>query len=262
MRSPLWLAAGGGVLGMMLATIPAQGATAILAPTQDTTIFSNNDGAGNGAGPNLFVGNTLRSSGVRRSLLSFDASSIPAGAQITSVVLTMRVDQSSDQSPFALSLHRLLSSWGEGTAVSAGGGGAVAGALDATWTKRFFASGSDWLQAGGEYVAQASATAMVGAPKGYEWSSAGLVADVQLWAESPSTNYGWIVIGDEIAFGSAKRFVSSEGSSIADRPSLLVSFMSPVPEPRFVTLLICGVGLIGFVLRSHQRRLNARRISF
>jgi len=244
----------------MLAACWASASTTVLSPVQDTTVFSQDPGAGNGAGTNLFVGNTLRSNGVRRSLFSFDLSAIPAGAAVESVVLNLRADQVSEQSAFAFKLHRMLSSWGEGSAASVGGGGAPAGDLDATWTRRFKLSGPDWTQAGGDFVANASATTNVGPTGSYQWADTRMAADLQAWLDTPSTNFGWILIGDEAAFGSAKRFVSSEHAAIDDQQTLTIKYTAPVPKPHILSMLLCGIELIGLALRSHQPKVNAAKL--
>ena len=53
-----------------------------------------------------------------------------------------------------------------------------------------------------------------------------MVADVQLWLDNPSQNFGWIVIGDETQIETAKRFATKENTDNGgqDRPSLVVNF--------------------------------------
>jgi len=59
---------------------------------------------------------------------------------------------------------------------------------------------------------------------------------VQSWIDTPATNFGWILVGDEATFGSAKRFASREDPFIVSRPRLVVDFdvagvgSSRVPE--------------------------------
>ena len=54
-------------------------------------------------------------------------------------------------------------------------------------------------------------------------SSAGLVADVQAWVNSPATNFGWFVIGNEAAQGNALRFDTHE-SGVGTQPTLSIDF--------------------------------------
>ena len=37
-----------------------------------------------------------------------------------------------------------------------------------------------------------------------------MIEDVQSWIKDPGTNFGWILIGDEVVLGTAKRFDSRE----------------------------------------------------
>src|ERR1700761_3206920 len=56
----------------------------------DTTLFQNAPNNSAGGGPGIFVG-TNGSVSPRRGLISFDLSSIPEGAMITNVTLTLTV---------------------------------------------------------------------------------------------------------------------------------------------------------------------------
>jgi hypothetical protein len=144
-----------------------------------------------------------------------------------------------------VTLYRVQANWGEGTSVAPGGGGAGAPATpgDATWLHRFSPS-TFWATPGGDFVGTASAAATLTGTGPVTWSSAGLLADVQSWVNSPSTNFGWIVRGNEATAGTGIGFASRENFSTASRPSLVVTF-TPVPEPSFVLLASAVVGLIG-----------------
>jgi hypothetical protein len=52
-----------------------------------------------------------------------------------------------------------------------------------------------------------------------------MVADVQGWLKGPSSNFGWIILGDEGSSRTAKRFGSRESSSAGERPSLIVEYV-------------------------------------
>jgi hypothetical protein len=54
-----------------------------------------------------------------------------------------------------------------------------------------------------------------------------MAADVQGWLDSPATNFGWIIIGNESAALTAKRFDAHE--SAATRPILTVYYTVPAP---------------------------------
>jgi hypothetical protein len=139
-----------------------------------------------------------------------------------------------------LQLHRVLVDWGEAgsnsddaTGTYGGGRGAPALPGDATWTHRVWPD-DVWATPGGDFVTVASGAAIVSQAVGtaFTWSGAGLVADVQAWLDQPSTNFGWILIGDESQSYTARRFGSSEHADIGQRPVLVVAFNTTAVEPR------------------------------
>ena len=211
-----------------LALVTNAGAdTVVLSPNKDNTLYSDLSGnLSNGAGQYLFAGtNGLTQS--QRALLSFAlADSILANATITSVSLTLNMSRTSSTTQ-AVALHRVLADWGEGTSIAAGGGegnGAAPAAGDATWIHTFFDTGT-WNTPGGDFSAETSATLAVNAAGIYTWESTSqLVADVQAWLEDPTSNFGWIPIGNEADDRTSKRFDSRQNDNSAVRPSLTVEF--------------------------------------
>jgi hypothetical protein len=201
--------------------IPAAKDNTLFAPMADTL-------ASNGAGPYFFVGVNSQNN-TRRSLLAFAvADSLPAGATVDSVELRLHLSQAQDTSPFPHTLHRVLADWGEGTSSSAGGQGASPTPGDATWLHRFFPD-LLWASAGGDFSVAASATRAVGGAGFYSWTGPSLIADVQAWLDQPSTNFGWLLHGDETATSTARRFDSRENTTAANRPVLIVHFTAGVP---------------------------------
>jgi hypothetical protein len=203
----------------------------VLEPAEDNTIFD--EGAlSNGRGTGLFAGVT-GGGDIRRALLAFGvAGAIPAGSTITDAQLSLRVTRSiSGNQP--MTVHRLLADWGEGASnstVMGGSMGADAAPGDATWTFRLFDT-TMWANEGGDFVATASATQQVGNSGSATWgSNATMVADVQIWLDTPAGDFGWIVIGDESARPTSKRFGSSEAGS-ANRPKLTIHFDPPAGLP-------------------------------
>jgi hypothetical protein len=202
--------------------------TATLGPVRDNTLYEDSAGSlSNGAGDHLFAGSTARGS-VRRALLGFDvASRLPAGATVTGVSLTLHVSRTIAGSR-AVALHRALSSWGEGTSDAFGeeGLGAESTPNDATWIHTFFNT-EFWTTAGGDFAETPSATQSVDGPGFYTWASTPeLVADVQMWLDDPSADFGWVVIGTEEP-GAAKRFDSREIDDESLRPALEIEFAIP-----------------------------------
>ncbi|MGD9690380.1 MAG: DNRLRE domain-containing protein [Phycisphaerales bacterium] len=225
-----------------------------LQPVADNTLYENATGAlSSGAGGAFFAGrNSGMTNSVRRGVIRFDlASSIPAGSTITGVELRL-VESGNNMSPRQVNVHRLLQSWGEGASAaggaSGGGGGAPAEANDATWLHRFFNS-ELWATPGGSFDPLSSASTLVEGPGAYTWlSTLSLIADAQSFLDSPATNFGWAVVGDESVPSTSKRFLSREFSDESLRPLLTITY---IPSP--------GAALPGMVLvgaAGRRRRRN------
>ena len=126
-------------------SVSVQAAAITLGADRDTSIIQSNVNNSLGGGPAFFAG-TNGNNSVRRALISFDLSSIPAGATITNVQLTLTLGQVSSGSPgtATIGLFGLTQNWGEGTAgstasgISGTGNGFAAVAGDATWNAASF----------------------------------------------------------------------------------------------------------------------------
>lgn len=187
----------------------------------------------NGGGIFLFAGRTNIDAGfrLRRGLIHFDLSSVPAGSEIIFAELTLFQSKSPpDAFPVITSLHRLLEEWGEGesNAIGAEGQGAPAQPGDATWFHRIYDS-LLWTDAGGTFEVAASASTTVGqALEDYTWNcSSDLVDDVQAWLDNSAVNFGWIIIGNEDGGGNARRFNSRNNADEETRPRLRVVYRPP-----------------------------------
>lgn len=201
--------------------------------SKDNTLYQDASGAtSNGAGANVFAGKTSNGS-IRRGLIYFDLSgSIPAGSAVTDVKVKLNMSKTAAGAT-NVNLHKVTASWGEGTSDAGAneGSGAASTTGDATWIHRFFNT-QNWGTAGGDFSPTASVTLSVGAVGSYQFASTPqLVADVQGWVSDQSTNHGWIIIGDESANQTAKRFDSREHATAANRPTLIVrySIINTVP---------------------------------
>jgi spore coat protein A len=223
---------------LALSAAVAHADTVSINPVRDATLYqpdspsSPDDYFANGAGAYLFTGYTNNSL-ARRTVIAFDivAAGIPSGSTIDSVQLTMRVTRVPESVNTSVSLHRLTSDWGEGTsnAPSEEGEGTTPTTGSATWRHTFWPD-SDWTALGGDFIAGASAAVNIAGVGSYTWgSTAGMVADVQQWLDTPAGNFGWIVIGDEVTQKSAKRFNSRENGSSTTRPVLDVNYTPPQP---------------------------------
>jgi hypothetical protein len=199
-----------------------------LVSDRDNTLYEDPNGlVSAGIGQNFFCGRTAQlEKFLRRGLIRFDvAGNVPAGATMDAVELTLHVS-ASVSGPLPCGLHRVMADWGEGTSspMGAGGQGAPATPNDATWIHTFYDT-QFWASEGGDFVATPSATVMVGGIESYTWTSTpALLADVQGWLDSPATNFGWLVHGEESLASSAKRFDTRENPVVAFRPALKITF--------------------------------------
>jgi hypothetical protein len=159
---------------------------------------------------------------------SYVNSELPANAIVESVFLTLSSTRATNGDRM-VRLHRLIEDWGEGTSSSGGGSGASAKPGDATWLHTFYPN-SYWSKDGGQYVGRVSASQVVANADGYyTWgSTARLVHDVDYWMRHPDKNFGWIIIGDETAPQTVKRFASRENPDPDLVPLLEINYSVPV----------------------------------
>jgi spore coat protein A len=220
---------------LLLVLAPAAGADLVTLPaSQDNSIFEEDGEVSNGAGDHLFTGAT-KDDVLRRLLIAFDvAGSIPAGSTVNAATLRLYLSRTRTQDQ-AVTVHRVLADWGEGTSDAGGeeGAGAPATDGDATWLYRFYDSADPpnspaWSTAGGDFDATASATTLVSNNTGYyAWTSATLAADVQDWLDGAAPNYGWILLGNEVDTRVVKRFDSRTYPDASRRPELEIDFTPP-----------------------------------
>jgi hypothetical protein len=242
------------VLAVTTMTLPAstKADTIALGASRDATIYQNDPNNSNGAGFTMFAGDNGMNS-PRRGLLDFDvAGSVPAGSTITGVQLSLVLEgvAGTDSTPRTISLHTLLADWGQGTTGAGMGGGGTgqgfpANPGDATWSQNHFGT-SSWTNAGGDFSATSSASAVVSQTlnSAYTWgSTAALVSDVQNWLDSPGSNFGWLLMGDEAGSQTFRQFYTQEDPNVAFRPELLIDFTpASVPEPS--TLVMAGLAAL------------------
>lgn len=241
MRTLCAFAAVAASCGLALAQVTVQ-----IPSAMDNTLYD--DGAGqlsNGAGTAMFAGNNAAMER-RRALVMFDlVSAVPAGMTITAARVRL-VNSAANVGDVAISLHRVLESWGEGASVATGGQGRGIQAEpgDATWLHRHY-PGILWSTPGGSFDPTPSASSIVGGVGEYWWQSPALLADVQALHASPASNFGWLVMGDEATASSARRFSTREESNPAMVPILEVTY---IPSP------MSGLALLGLAALGRRRR--------
>jgi len=214
------------LLSLLVVAMPhaqAQGTEITLISSKDNTLYEDPSGAlSNGAGTRMFTGVTLQPN-LRRALVAFDLSVIPPDSVIVEATLTLE-QVMTVAGPQTVSLHRVLKDWGEGNSTAQGGQGAggPAGAGDATWLHTAYDT-EFWDDSGGDYVGSPSASTLVEGSGQYQWTDITMTDDVQDWVLDPSSNFGWIVIGNEGAPGNAKTFSTREAAE--GQPTLTVVYI-------------------------------------
>lgn len=218
--------------------LPVSADTVTLPCDRDNTLYENATGdVSNALGQTMFTGrNALATNFRRRALVRFDvAGAIPPGSTITAATLSLNLSQSGSPASQVIELHRVLADWGEGTSDggAAAGAGVAATAGDATWLHRFW-NGTLWTAAGGDFAALMTTATLVGAVGHYTWAGVGVVADVQGWLDAPAGNFGWLLLGNEAASQSVKRFDTREHVDPLARPALTIEY-TPPGTPTFGT---------------------------
>jgi hypothetical protein len=216
-RSPMKISS----LGLWLATAFA---TTQLHALQ-TNLVSIADTALRNASPDLSFGNVaslpagVSTSGttINHVLLRFPIEHLPANATVTEVTLLL-TSVTTNQAGMNHNLFRVLKDWNE---------------TDTTWNTRIapaIAWGAPGAQADVDYTTPASASALLDtAPSVNPFTTAAMLADVELWRANPGTNFGWILIAANEQAGSGKQIAGREDATRA--PVLNVVYSLPAPSP-------------------------------
>ncbi|GEM_PF-179428 len=228
-----------------LALLPsmANADSANLSPVADTFIVSSapDNNTGGTAG---FTAGRDGALGVRRGLVQFDLSTIPAGSTITSAVLRLTViNVPGTPANSTFDVFRLQNSWGEGnkSGGSPGNNGAPAATGEATWNSRQHGVNA-WTSPGALQDAAASASAFTAVTGlgDYNWQGSVLLNDVQLWVNSPGQNFGWLLVSQsESTSRTAREFGSRELGSAA---LLQIGYTAPAPVNQPPTVAITSPG--------------------
>jgi hypothetical protein len=188
------------------------------------------DGHINSGGPTLnygvsavFYAGRYDASQIRRGLVKFDLSNLPAGAIVSAATLTLYYETVS--SPDTIAAHRALRAWYAGAKDGAAPDAAQDGS---TWNFRNANGEVAWGAAGGQsgtdFAAVATASTLCGgAAAAKTWD---VTADVIAWAADQTSNHGWLLKNDEVSDTTRVRFTSNEGTA-ANRPKLTITYTLP-----------------------------------
>ena len=204
--------------------------TTTLGPNADNTIYQDATNNSNGAGTDIYVGRTLGTGGTlaRRGLLRFNlpaSGTVPANSTITAATVSLTFSQALNTGSQTIGFHRVTSNWTEGTTNGGAQGAAALSGGGATWANRI-TPGTAWTTAGGDFNPSATSTLIAGAGLSGSGTTGSLVTDVQAWVNGTS-NFGWLLQGNEAVVQTVKKFASREGG--AGTPVLSVTFTRPLP---------------------------------
>ncbi|MBN1505860.1 MAG: PQQ-dependent sugar dehydrogenase [Sedimentisphaerales bacterium] len=247
MKSPTHILLG--ILCVVILSWPrcSLAAAANLTVVEDT--FINSGSPGNNAGATgWFDAGRDGVGGVRRGLLRFDLSGIPAGSTVTSATLQLTAVKIPNNNPVnsTFDLFRMLASWKEGAKGGSNGSAATAG--ETTWNARLLGT-ANWTAPGArsDAAATASASTAVGAVDNakYSWTGPGLVADVQLWVNDPAQNFGWLLTSRaEGSSRSVRGFTSRQGGAGAGTLTVVYTPAPNSPPSVSITSPADGTALI------------------
>lgn len=199
--------------------------TVNLTPISDNSIYQ--DQPFNSAGVGRLYSGLTATGFRRRAMMKFDFSSIPVGSTILTAELTVNVEQYGGTVTSFYSLHELTAAFGEGTSNPGlpGGLGAPAVAPDATWNDAMFGT-AVWGSLGGDFVLSPLTFSSMSAGLGNQVFATGasFVTAVQGWLDTPASNFGVIMVGDEGTNQTARRFGSKDGGVA---PVLVITYSAP-----------------------------------
>lgn len=149
---------------------------------------------------------------VIRSLLKFDVSAIPQGADVISADLNMWLASVSNATDIGVSLHAINTPWTE---------------YSASWM--YADAGKLWANQGGDYNSSQVATTIVGAlttlDVNYKWSLTPYM--VEKWINNSDTNIGFLLKSTSETSNTYKKFISGDDTvNTKQTPLLSVTYTS------------------------------------
>ena len=180
--------------------------------TFDAYIDNSNKDKNYGGATNLIVSGDPGHE--KRTLVSFNLSSIPTNATIASANLTLTKIGGTAAAARNISVHRLSTNWTENTLNGVNG--------DVSWKQR--TNGVNWTTQGGDFASAGEATNSVGTANGlYTWNVTSAIASARA-APGPTTTNGFLLRyniarlpNDNVIFGSSE-------NSAGNGPKLTVIF--------------------------------------
>jgi hypothetical protein len=220
------------VFGLVLGC-GVRAATVTLRPVADTSLHEQVPENNLGRSPTILAGTTAQGNRTR-ALLRFDPlAGLPPRAIVRSarLELVLTANASGGAGSLGIRIHRMGSSWVEGS--KTGNSGEPAAPGEPTW-KWSSSPGTAWgnpgASPGADYAASTSATGSVAGLGTWSWEG-GLADDVRLWLTNATSNQGWILIADpEGVARTTRRFASREDQEHA--PSLVIDCDLPAEEIR------------------------------
>ncbi|MGE3310243.1 MAG: DNRLRE domain-containing protein [Limisphaerales bacterium] len=217
----------------LLAASRGEGADVRVPVSADTTLFATNPGNSLGRSDSLAVGATGKGFPAR-ALIRFDlAGWVPEGTAVVGARLEFGIVKAPAGEEASMILaHRMLKDWSEGLGTGSLGSPARSG--ECTWTHQGHPD-RPWegpgCVPGHEYDAEVSGSVGMNAVGRYALEGEGLLADVRRWLADPSSNHGWILLGDrEESKYTARRIGSKESANAGDAPVLVLILGSPGPR--------------------------------
>ncbi len=229
-------------------TTCASGQSIMLGASSSNTLIQVASSAGsaqlsNGQG-DIYVGRTNQDGpgpgpatiSIRRGLLAFDVGdNVPAGATITGVTLTLQ-DVMGRNGNQEISLSRMLRSWGQGASFSTAALARRRPTMTRPGTILFTmraiprpaplgpCPAASRASISAPTVSALSLDSTAATSQTVVWSSTAspaMTTDVQQWLDSPAANFGWIILGNENAGQTAKRFGGQTAATYGETPPAL-----------------------------------------
>ena len=188
------------------------------------TLYQESGDLSDGIGPTIIAGREDfdYTFSLRRALVRFAVDSyIPAGSTITNVQLVLNCARSASNG--ATAVFHVTQGWGAHSSDAGypGDAGASASPDDATWVDRFW-PGTPWTSAGGDVSALVASIPTTPLGTVTIGSTSGMINDAQSWLNTPASNFGWLLVGNESTSNVATANVFFAG------PTLTVSYLPPV----------------------------------